>query len=317
MKAGRNKTIDLTAEEGRAYLERCLSPDAPCSLDEVRDRTLVGDCLEFLPLLPPACADLLIADPPYNMDKRFHGSSFRHMSDEDYTDYTERWLLAALPCLKQTASVYVCCDWQSSAAVYAALKKHLIVRNRITWQREKGRGSKKNWKNGMEDIWFATRSENYVFHAEAVKQRRRVVAPYRVDGRPKDWEETERGAFRSTYASNFWDDITIPFWSMPENTQHPAQKSEKLYAKLILASSREGGMVFDPFLGSGTASVAARKLGRHFLGIEKEEQYCIWAEKRLEAALADRRIQGYEDGVFWERNSRAFPGNPKEGARQV
>ncbi|MBR6259624.1 MAG: site-specific DNA-methyltransferase, partial [Oscillospiraceae bacterium] len=185
------------------------------------------------------------------------------------------------------------------------LTRMLTVRSRITWQREKGRGAKANWKNSLEDIWFATKGNDYTFNLNAVKTRRRVMAPYRVSGEPKDWTESEGGNYRDTCPSNFWDDITIPFWSMPENTAHPAQKPEKLAAKLILASSNPGDVVFDPFLGSGTTSVTAKKLGRRFLGIEKEPQYCLWAEKRLEAAETDPSIQGYTDGVFWERNTLA------------
>ena len=78
---------------------------------------------------------------------------------------------------------------------------------------------------------------------------------------------------------------------------------EKLLSKLILASSSPGDTVFDPFLGSGSTSVVAKKLGRHYLGIEQSERYCSWAEARLEQAETDKRIQGFEDGVFWERNS--------------
>ena len=157
----------------------------------------------------------------------------------------------------------------------------------------------------MEDIWFAVHDANdYHFNVESVKVRRRVRAPYRVDGKPKDWEATETGNYRLTYPSNFWDDISIPFWSMPENTDHPTQKPEKLYAKLILASSREGDVVFDPFMGSGTAAVVAKKLGRRYLGIEINEEYCLWAAKRLKMADENAEIQGYADGVFWERNSQ-------------
>ncbi len=177
--------------------------------------------------------------------------------------------------------------------------------NRITWQREKGRGAKSNWKNSMEDIWFAVKNpDSYYFDVEAVKQKRRVLAPYKVNGAPKDWKEEEKGNFRMTCPSNFWDDISVPFWSMPENTDHPTQKPEKLYAKLILASCPKGGTVFDPFLGSGTSSVTAKKLGRNYCGIELNEEYCLWAEKRLEIAETDKEIQGYHDGVFWERNTK-------------
>ena len=135
---------------------------------------------------------------------------------------------------------------------------------------------------------------------------RMIIAPYKVDGKPKDWEETKQGNFRNTYPSNFWDDISIPYWSMPENTAHPTQKPEKLLAKLILASSNPGDVILDPFLGSGSTSVTAKKLGRHYIGIEQNDQYCVWAEKRLEMAEADATIQGYADSVFWERNTNAL-----------
>ena len=183
------------------------------------------------------------------------------------------------------------------------LKKYSHIQNRITWQREKGRGALSNWKNGMEDIWFATKSKNYTFNVEDVKVRRKVIAPYKTDGKPRDWEETANGNFRNTFPSNFWDDISIPYWSMPENTAHPTQKPEKLLAKIILASSNKNDIIFDPFLGSGSTSVTAKKLGRNYVGIERNEQYCVWTEKRLEMADTDSSIQGYTDGVFWERNT--------------
>ena len=306
MKAPKNKTIDLDLEEGRAYLDRCLRPDAPAALEDVLDRTICGDSFTVLPLLPRGFADLLIVDPPYNLSKDFHGLRFARMDDAAYAAYTARWLDLALPLLKPDGSVYVCCDWRSSLVVGRLLEDRLSLRSRITWQREKGRGAKKNWKNTMEDIWFATASDDYYFDADAVKQRRRVIAPYRSDGKPKDWDETAEGRFRDTAPSNFWDDISVPYWSMPENTAHPTQKPEKLLAKLILASCPPGGVVLDPFLGSGSSAVAAKKLGRHFVGVEQNERYCVWCEKRLELAETDRRIQGYTDGVFWERNTLAF-----------
>lgn len=306
MKSERNKTIDISVEEGQEYLARCISVHKPVTLSEVLDKTIRGDTMHVLPNLPANTVDLLIIDPPYNLDKEFNGAKFKKMSTDEYESYVDSWLSLCVPLLKETATVYVCCDWASSYVIEKCLRKYFLVHNRITWQREKGRGALSNWKNGMEDVWFATVSKKYTFNVDAVKIRRKVVAPYKQDGKPKDWEETADGKFRDTYPSNFWDDISIPYWSMPENTAHPTQKPEKLIAKLILASSNLGDVILDPFAGSGTTAVTAKKLGRHYIGIEQNEQYCVWTELRLERAETEKTIQGYADGVFWERNTAAL-----------
>lgn len=252
----------------------------------------------------PDMADMLFLDPPYNLNKRFGDRAFTRMPMEEYTRWIGAVLDAFLPKVKNNGTIYICGDWYTSASIFAAASERLIVRNRITWEREKGRGAKTNWKNSSEDIWFCTKGDNYTFNVDDVKVRRKVIAPYRnKDGSPKDWREGSCGNYRDTHPSNLWTDITIPFWSMPENTDHPTQKSEKLMAKLMLASTNVGDLVFDPFLGSGTTSVVAKKLGRHFLGIELEEEYALLAERRLEIAASDSGVQGYSGGVFWDRNS--------------
>ena len=306
-RAERNRTITLSEEEKSSLRQRLLSVNSvvePVECTAVLDKTINADLLKTLPLLPDSFADLIIIDPPYNLRKNFNGSVFTARDEAAYEEFLMSWFPDVCRKLKPTGSLYMCGDWKCTSALQRTMEKELTILNRITWQREKGRGAKANWKNGMEDIWFGVKDpDNYYFDIEAVKQKRRVIAPYRENGKPKDWEESEDGNFRLTCPSNFWDDISVPFWSMPENTDHPTQKPEKLYAKLILASSRPGDLVFDPFLGSGTASVVAKKLGRHWCGIELNEEYCMLAEKRLELADSDKEIQGYRDGVFWERNS--------------
>lgn len=303
MKSIRNKTIDIDINSGSQYWEKCITVPEPVKLSDIINKTICGDTLEIMPKLPDAFVDLLLVDPPYNLSKDYHGYKFNQSDDEIYEKYTIEWVEKVLPLLKPNASIYVCCDWKSSLIIGNVLKRYFIIQNRITWQREKGRGAKSNWKNGLEDIWFATCSKDYTFNLDAVKIRKKVIAPYKIDGKPKDWEETLDGKFRNTCPSNFWDDISIPYWSMPENTAHPTQKPEKLLAKLILASSNPDDVIFDPFLGSGSTSVTAKKLGRNFVGIEQNKKFCIWAEKRLELAEDNQTIQGYCDGVFWERNS--------------
>ena len=315
VRAGRNRTITLSQEEIPELKKQILtfeqlkrlanSSDSKIEFKSIENKTLNCDLLEALKFLPDEFADLIIIDPPYNLTKNFNGTKFNARSDESYDEYLATWFPEVCRKLKPSGSLYICGDWKCTSSLQRAVEKELTILNRITWQREKGRGAKSNWKNGMEDIWYAVKNpDDYYFDVEAVKIKRKVIAPYKVDGKPKDWQESEEGNFRLTYPSNFWDDISIPFWSMPENTDHPTQKPEKLYAKLILASSKENDIVFDPFLGSGTASVTAKKLGRRFVGIELNEEYSLLAQKRLNKADDDKSIQGYSDGVFWERNSK-------------
>lgn len=303
MSSQRNKTINVPLEEGTEYLKDCKFTKSPKSAEEVRDKFYNADFFTAAKYFPEKSVDLVVADPPYNLRKDYGGEVFNRKKTAEYEEFTRKWLSEAKRLLKDTGSIYVCCDWQTSLIVGRILPEFFTVRNRITWQREKGRGAKKNWKNSMEDIWFCTVSDEYTFNLNAVKIRKKVIAPYRENGVPKDWREEKEGNFRMTCPSNFWDDITVPFWSMKENTAHPTQKPEKLTAKLILASSGKGDTVFDPFAGSGTTAVTAKKLGRHFTAVEKNPKYCVWAQIRLENADTDKTIQGYDGKVFTERNS--------------
>ena len=302
----RNRTIVLSIEEKQRYQTRLVRLKEPLIKERCENISIQQDVFEVLPFLPDHFVDLLFIDPPYNLTKSFNGTTFKKRSLHEYEQWLDSLMKQLVRLMKPTASVYICGDWRSSAPIHYILENYFIVRNRITWEREKGRGALTNWKNSSEDIWFCTMSDDYVFNVDAVKLRRRVIAPYRdSDGLPKDWEETNEGGFRLTHPSNTWTDLTVPFWSMSENTDHPTQKPEKLLAKIILASSLPGQIVFDPFMGSGTTSVVAQKLERKYVGVEIDETYCCLAEKRLDIAKRDKSIQGYSQGVFWERNTLA------------
>jgi len=304
VRAHRNRTITLSRAETDRYSKDLIHISKPAEIDTLGNKIVNQDIFDVLAFLPEDFVDLLILDPPYNLTKTFTSTTFRKRSVAGYAEWFENLLVKLLPTLKKTASVYVCSEWCSSTAIHLVLDKLLKVRNRITWEREKGRGAKRNWKNASEDIWFATVSDDYVFNVDNLKLKRRVLAPYTdTNGAPKDWQETSAGQFRLTHPSNLWNDITVPFWSMPENTDHPTQKPEKLLAKLILASTKRDDLVFDPFMGAGSSIVTAKKLDRIFLGVEIEKEYCLLAAKRLSLAELDGTIQGYQDGVFWERNT--------------
>jgi len=304
--APRNRTIFLTRDEKKEYSRRLLRLNEPARLDDILDKTICQDVFEALEYLPDGSVDLLFTDPPYNIEKNFGGVSFRRLSLDEYEEWLEGWLGKVGRLLKPTSSIYICSDWRSSAAVHRVASRYFMVQNRICWEREKGRGAKKNWKNCSEDIWYCTMSQEYTFNIEKVMLKRKVIAPYvNGDGSPRDWAESGGERYRLTHPSNLWTDVTVPFWSMPENTEHPTQKPEKVLAKIILASTNENDVVLDLFAGSGTAAVTARKLGRRYIGVEFNETYCCITEKRHELAAADNSIQGYSEGVFWERNALA------------
>lgn len=302
IRAPRNRTIEMGADEIEIYRKNLLK--ANDTFINFRNKIICGDTFATLGKLPEKQFDLLFADPPYNLTKNFGENSFKQISDADYETWLDSWLSKTVRLLKPTASIYICGDWRSSGAIQRVGAKYFTAQNRITWERDKGRGAARNWKNSSEDIWFFTVSDKYFFNLEAVKTKRKVLAPYTENGAPKDWEKSVEGNYRLTAPSNLWTDLTVPFWSMTENTPHPTQKPEKLLAKIILASTKVKDLILDPFLGSGTTAVVAKKLNRDFVGIELDENYCLLAEKRLASAETDNKIQGFADGVFWERNSQ-------------
>ena len=246
-RAVNNRSITISDKEISNYSTELITPITAQKIDQFVNKIIHQDIFEALKFLPENFVDLLFIDPPYNMNKTFNSNKFSKRSIDDYTEWLEKLFSEIVKTLKPTASIYVCGDWLSSTSIHYTLEKYLKVRNRITWEREKGRGAKKNWKNSSEDIWFCTVSNDYYFNLDAVKLKRKVLAPYKENGKPKDWEQNSEGSFRLTHPSNIWNDITVPFWSMPENTEHPTQKPEKLLAKIILASSRKDDIIFDWF----------------------------------------------------------------------
>ncbi|HET6512077.1 MAG TPA: DNA methyltransferase [Candidatus Kapabacteria bacterium] len=268
-----NKTIRLTEEEALTPL-----PDYAGEAEGL----FVGDVLTALEQMPAKSFDLVVADPPYNLGVDF-GNNRDRWSKGEYVKWIESWVSKLPGVMSPKGSAYVFCDWRYSGEYQRAMEScGLKIMNRITWRREKGRGAKANWKQNMEDIWFAVADEDaYTFNLDDVKVKKKVIAPYKENGKPKDWQEQDGERFRFTHPSNIWTDFVVPFWSMPENTAHPTQKPEALIERIVIASSNEGDRVLDLFSGSGTTSVIAKKLGRRSLGIEMNPDYVRLGLKRL------------------------------------
>lgn len=302
-RASMNRTITLSDDERKTY------QDYISDHFELNENSVIcGDFAKINNQIPDEYFDLILLDPPYNLTKKYGENIFKSMTDAEYIEYILFIFKECLKKLKPSGTMYVCGDWKTSYLQRRALERcedEMLcdVINRITWARDKGRGSEKNWKNNIEDIYMVVKSKDqYTFNINDVKIRKTVLATYRdKNGNNKDWEETEEGKFRMTCPSNIWFDITVPFWSMAENTDHPAQKSEKLYAKLILASSNKGDNIYEPFAGVFTGCVTAAKLGRNWVGVEFENEYCLLGQKRLVLAEINKNIQGYEDGIFRDK----------------
>ena len=298
-----NRTITLSDDERKTY------QDYISDHFELNENSVIcGDFAKINNQIPDGYFDLILLDPPYNLTKKYGENIFKSMTDAEYIEYILFILKECLKKLKPSGTMYVCGDWKTSYLQRKALEHcedEMLcdVINRITWARDKGRGSEKNWKNNIEDIYMVVKSKDqYTFNINDVKIRKTVLTPYRdKNGKNKDWEETEEGKFRMTCPSNIWFDITVPFWSMAENTDHPTQKSEKLYAKLILASSNKGDNIYEPFAGVFTGCVTAAKLGRNWVGVEFENEYCLLGQKRLVLAEINKNIQGYEDRIFRDK----------------
>src|SRR5580704_4299844 len=188
-RAPRNRTLSCNEQEISRFSQCLRRLTQPVSADELEGAIINQDLFEAATFLPRGFADLIVFDPPYNISKNFNGHLFKEKEKQDYCSWFESVLDIATPALRPNATVYVCSDWKTSILIAPILERRLCVRSRITWEREKGRGAKSNWKNNTEDIWFCTASEGYFFNVDAVKLKRKVIAPYRHDdGMPKDWD---------------------------------------------------------------------------------------------------------------------------------
>ena len=251
--------------------------------------------------------NLFFCDPPYNILSGQEWDS-QWKNNEEFYAWTEEWIQLMYNQLKDDGSAYVCISWQHSHMFHMILEKvGFRIVNRITWKRDKGRGSKTNWKSMHEDIFLVTKGSRYTFNIDDVMVEKKVIAPYKdKDGNPKDWWVNDNGEkVRLTHPGNLWTDFSVPFWSSkevrsyaktkrtPDNTlqKHPTQKPKDLVKRCILASSNKNDLVVDYFLGSGTTLVVCNELGRKCIGFEVDEQY----HKIIETRVKNERVISVED----------------------
>jgi modification methylase len=244
------------------------------------DCVIEGDCVERMKALPEGCADLIFADPPYNMQLRGelrrpdqskvdavddHWDQFGSFSD--YDRFTREWLAAARHCLKDNGALWVIGSYHNIYRVGAILQDlGFWILNDVVWRKSnpmpnfKGR----RFTNAHETLIWAAKTEEtkYTFNYEAMKALNDELQMR------SDW--------------------TLPICAGGERIRgadgqkaHSTQKPEALLHRVIVSSTKPGDVILDPFFGSGTTGAVAKRLGRRFIGIEREKTYADVARARI------------------------------------
>jgi site-specific DNA-methyltransferase (adenine-specific) len=250
------------------------------------DRVFCEDALAGLARIPDGSIDLILTDPPYNLGKDY-GNDSDQLSVEDYLAWTETWIDAALPKLKDNGSLYLFLTWRHAPEIFVMLKRRMTMMNEIIWDRRVPSmgGSTRSFSSVHDTIGFFVKRKDYYFDLDAVR------IPYDA--------ATKKARSRSIFVGAKWLEVGYnpkDLWSVSrlhrehaERVDHPTQKPLEIIERMVKASCPPGGIVLDPFMGSGTTAVAAKRLGRHFAGFELNAAYCELIQQRLAAPEAPAR----------------------------
>jgi len=249
-------------------------------MDGWRNQLFCEDALHGLARIPDGAIDLLIADPPYGLGKDY-GNDSDKLESAQYLEWTRQWVDLALPKLKRNGSLYIFLTWRHAPEVFVLLKQRLLMINEIIWDRRVPSmgGTTRRFSSVHDTIGFFARARDYHFDLDAVR------IPYDA--------ETKKARSRSIFVGAKWLELgrnPKDVWSVSrlhrehrERADHPTQKPLAIIERMVLASCPPGGVVLDPFMGSGTSAVAARRCGRDFVGFELNPDYCALAGRRLAA----------------------------------
>lgn len=247
-----------------------------------------GDCVEILNTeVDKASVDLIFADPPYNLSgnglkwerKKVGGDWYMvdecwdKMAASEYVQFTERWICACLEVLKSTGSIYIACSYHNIGEVMVILKQFgFKINNIITWYKANPMPNmtRRVFTHSTEFVVWAIKGKGWIFNYEKIKKMN-----------PEKQKDGSQRQMR-----DLWE---LPLVQGKERLRghdgkalHPTQKPEEMLKRIILASSNEGDVVLDPFLGSGTTTYIAKKYGRFWIGIERDSGYVKIAKQRME-----------------------------------
>jgi adenine-specific DNA-methyltransferase len=238
-----------------------------------------GNCIEALSGLPAGSVDLVFADPPYNIGKRFSGFDDVWPSDAKYAEWCHEWLTLCIRVLRPTGSLYVMTSTQAMPYLDLWLRDRLTILSRIVWHYDSsGVQAKKYYGSLYEPILFCVKdAKNYTFNVSDIEVEARTGAIRKLI----DYRKDVPTPYKATkLPGNAWY-IPRVRYRMPEYEEHPSQKPEALMERIVRASSNPGDIVLDPFGGTFTTSAVAQRLGRRSISVESQDEYLKIGLRRL------------------------------------
>ena len=254
--------------------------------EETGGNLICGDSILLMKKIRTASVDMIFADPPYSL-KKADWDTFG--SQEEYIKFSMKWIKEASRVLKDTGTLYLCGYSEILADLHHPSMKYFNNCRWLVWHYKNKANLGNDWGRSHESILCLRKSKKYTMNVDSIR------IPYnahtlKYPSHPQaETSQYGNGKGRDNWVPNALgakpkDVIEIPTTcnGMGEKTPHPTQKPEELVRKLILASSDEGDIVLDPFVGSGTTAVCAKQLNRQWIGIDQEGEYLDWAKKRLQ-----------------------------------
>lgn len=270
-----------------------------------------GDALKVLSSMQDGTIDLIFADPPYNIGKKFGDFEDRWPSDAAYSNWCFQWLQLCIDKLKPTGSLYVMTSTQAMPFLDLWLRERITVLSRIVWHYDSsGIQAKKFYGSLYEPILFGVKNpKRYTFNASLIEVEARTGAVRKLI----DYRKAIPTPYKTTKVpGNAWY-IPRVRYRMPEYEHHPSQKPEALLERVIKASSNPGDVVLDPFAGTFTTCAVAQRLGRRSIGIEQNIEYVKIGLRRLRIAATfggeelvspKKRFVGKNDSNAFGRSAR-------------